>query len=65
MKKLLSFSCCLVVPLLLGSCGNGGNVCSVGQKLAPDQSCEMPDVGTFSVRADGCLGEVPALCSMT
>ena len=53
--KLASF----VVPLFLGGCGIG--VCSVGQELAPGQSCEVPDAGTFSVREDGCAGEVPAV----
>lgn len=59
MKKSISNLCRLVVPLLLGGCGIGGNVCEIGQELAPGQSCEVPDGGTFSVRDDGCAGEMP------
>ena len=60
MAKSSSSLCCLVVPLLLIGCGEGG-ICSVGQELAPSQSCEVPDAGSFSVREDGCAGDVPVV----
>ena len=36
-------------------------ICRVGQELSPGDSCEVPGAGTFSVRADGCLGELPSV----
>ena len=59
MAKSISTLAGFVAVILLGGCGIG--VCSVGQELAPGQSCEVPDAGTFSVREDGCAGEVPVI----
>ena len=36
-------------------------ICRVGQRLSPGDSCEVLGAGTFSLRADGCLGELPTV----
>lgn len=46
----------ILLSFLLGACGN---TCRVGQELGPGESCDVPGAGTFSVRADGCAGELP------
>ena len=57
MMKILAHSPCLVLlAFLLGACGN---ICRVGQELGAGESCTVPGSGTFSVRADGCAGELP------
>ena len=38
-------------------------ICSIGLELNPGQSCEVPGVGTFSLRADGCVDEMPSIPS--
>ena len=35
--------------------------CSVGQKLKPGQGCRIPGGGAFTVRSDGCAGNVPEI----
>ena len=61
MAKSSSSLCCLFVVMCLGGCGIGGSGCRVGQELGPAESCQVPGAGTFSVREDGCAGEVPVV----
>ena len=35
-------------------------ICSIGLELEPGQGCDVPGAGTFSVRADGCVDEMPS-----
>lgn len=35
------------------------SACRPGQELVAGQSCELGDAGSFSVRSDGCLGDMP------
>ena len=38
-------------------------ICSIGLELNPGQGCEVPGAGTFSLRADGCVDEMPSIPS--
>ena len=35
--------------------------CRVGLELKPGQGCAVPDAGSFSIRADGCVGDTPSV----
>ena len=35
--------------------------CRVGLELKPGQGCAVPDGGSFSIRADGCVGDTPSI----
>ena len=35
--------------------------CRVELELKPGQGCSVPDRGFFSIRADGCVGDMPSI----